>query len=813
MKIMKFGGSSLATVDGIRHVVAIIEAACRANRVAVVVSAFGGATETLIQMANQAAGGKKHYLKELEGFEASHRALADALVPADKSARPQLDAYMANLRDTLQGLYLIRELSPRSMDLVMSFGERLSAMIVSRSLVAHGIEAESVEASSLIKTDDRFGNAVVDYAVTNRRIKAHFCDRAALQVVTGFIASTEDGEITTLGRSGSDHTATILAAALDCDCVEIWTDVSGVMTADPRMVPDAFPITDMTYAEAMEMSHFGAKVLHPKSIQPVLEKGIPLIVKNTFEPAFAGSVIRGSVAPNPFMIRGMSSIGAVSLLRVEGSGMPETTGIAGRLFGSLARGNINIILITQGSSEHSICLAVSPADAQRAKKLIDEEFAREIYARQIDEPVIEDGLSVVAVVGENMRGVPGIAARIFNTLAKEGVNVVAIVQGSSELNVSIVVSQRDEATALNAIHEAFFTPVKRTVHLYLVGTGQVASALLHQLRQQAGYLIAERGLEIKLNGIANSKKMHFSERGIDLGNCHAVLEESDSAMDMQVFVDRVRAFNFKNSVFVDCTASDAVAASYEDVLKSRVSVVTPNKRANSGTTYAQYLSLKQCARKNGVAFHYETNVGASLPILRTVQDLVLSGDKILKIEAVVSGTLSYIFNVWDAEKKFSEVVREAKEKGFTEPDPRDDLNGMDVARKLLILAREAGYDLEPEEITLQNILPESCRQAESVDAFFTALERADAHFDRLKAAAEQEGKVLRYIASFANGRADVALQAVDSSHPFYGLTGAENIIALTTNRYVENPLVIRGPGAGADLTAAGVFAGILQTLN
>ena len=812
MKVIKFGGSSISDSERIKNVIEIIKTLSRKDKLVVVVSAFGGVTEKLIELSTLASTGQKAYVQKLNELQEFHNNTAESLIRDDREVSTVLDSKFKDLRDILHGLYLVKEVSARLMDLTMSFGERLSSFIMSKALHAQGIHAETLDTSQLIKTDAHFGGATVNFEITNRNIKNYFETRDPIEIATGFIASTENGEVTTLGRGGSDYTAAILAAALNCSEIEIWTDVNGVMTADPKMVSQAFPIESMTYEEAMEMSHFGSKVIHPKAMQPALEQNIPIRIRNTFNPRFKGTRIWKRADTNGFMVRGISSISDIALLRVQGSGLIGVTGISARLFGALAEGKINVVLITQGSSEHSLCFAVEPKFAPLAKKRIEDEFHLEILAHQIEKVIVEENLAVIAVVGEKMRGTPGIAARIFQALGKKDINVAAIAQGSSELNVSVVVSKKDESAALNVIHDAFFLNDKSALHLFVIGPGLVGSKLLEQIRDQMAFLRKKQAIEIRVHAIANSKRMLLEPDGIPLHEWPDLLPDSPRMTDLDQFVKDMQDLKANNKVFVDCTANECVANDYERILDSGISVVTPNKKASSGS-FERYKKLKQIARARKVKFLYETNVGASLPIVSTIHDLIVSGDKILKVEAILSGTLSFVFNSFDGRKSFSEIVKEAREKGYSEPDPRDDLNGMDVARKLLILARETGLELELEDIVVENILPEDCQQARSVDEFFSLLQKKDAYFEDLRNSAVKAGKALGYMATLERGRAEVSLQSIDHRHPFYSLTGNENIIAFTTKRYHESPLVIRGPGAGADLTAAGVFADVLRIAN
>lgn len=809
MKILKFGGSSIGKPERVQAVLNIIASRAREEKLAVVVSAFGGVTNRLIEAATRAADGDAGYKKIVGDLEKQHLHVTQALLKNRPAAARRVAGKLQELRQILLGTSFIKELSPRTLDLVLSFGERLSAFIISESLKKCGVDAHYLNSSALLRTNDNFGDAVVNIDKSYRNIRKYFKQHPGLQVVTGFIASNEHGQITTLGRSGSDYTAALFGAALRAQEIEIWTDVNGVMTSDPRKVPAAFSIASMSYEEAMEMSHFGSRVIHPKAMQPALEKNIPLRIRNTFDPEFPGTLICRRPGKNPFAIRGISSIAHVALLRVQGSGMLGVTGISGRLFGALAGANISVILITQGSSEHSICFAVAPEAAARAKQIIEAEFSLEIYVHQIDTVVIEPERAVIAVVGNDMRGTPGIAAKIFRALGEQGVNVVAIAQGSSELNVSIVIDRKDDVVALNAIHGSFFGTGRTSAAVFLVGPGLVGSALLrqmHKLQKKA------TSADLQLQGLANSRRMVFAGQGVALTRWKTTLQKSTERMDPTRFVERVLQSRGGRRVFVDCTASEALVPFYATLLRAGVAVVTPNKRANSGTL-ALYRELRQAARFGGTSFRYETNVGAGLPVLSTLQDLLASGDEVLQLEAVLSGSLSYIFNSFDGRQPFSDIVRSAQKKGYTEPDPRDDLNGLDVARKLLILAREMGLACEFSDVEVENILPAACRKAASVADFFTALDKSNEHFDALRRKAEVQGKVLRYVARIEQGRLRVALHAVGQQHPFFSLKGTENMVVFTTKRYRRDPLVIKGPGAGAEVTAAGVLADVLKALG
>lgn len=812
MRVMKFGGSSVATPERIQQVIGIV-AERAVQPVAVVVSAFGGVTDELIAMGHKASRGEMDYLDTLKNVKERHYTIAEALIPAKRmeSVNAHLEKEFKELTDALQGIALIRELTKRTLDLLMSFGERLSAYIIAAAMQEKVKNAIFVDARGLITTDRHFGSGHVNYDHTYPNIHSKLGDGKSTPIITGFIASTPTGETTTLGRGGSDFTAAIVGAALKADEIEIWTDVDGVMTADPRKVKQAFPIARMTYKEALEMSHFGAKVIHPPTIAPALQRNIPIRIKNTLNPSSEGTLITSESCDHEHPISGISSIDEVALFRVEGSGIVGVCGVASRLFGALARKEISVILISQGSSEHSICFAIAPQGADFALEVLEEEFALEMQAGLIDEIMVEKEVSIVAVVGENMRKTPGIAGRLFGALGRNGVNIITVAQGSSEFNISMVISKADEIKALNVIHEAFFLSQVKTLNLFLCGTGLIGKTLLGLIQKQNSNLQKDYSLNLNLIGIANSSHMVFDPKGISIESYDARLHGSNEKMHVAGFVKRMRECNLSNSIFVDCTSSQEVADVYATVLDNSISIVTPNKKANSGP-YSTYKQLKALSMKRGVKFLYETNVGAGLPIIGTVIDLIRSGDKIRKIEAILSGTLSYLFNTFmtSPNLSFSEVLREAQKKGFTEPDPRDDLNGMDVMRKLLILIRESGYPFELDQIALEPLLPQECFDADSVDAFYKKLEGHNAAFDARRKAALKAEKTLRFVASFENEKAKVGLQEVDAKHPFYHLSGSDNIIAFTTERYRDNPLVIKGQGAGAEVTAGEVLADIIR---
>lgn len=812
MKILKFGGSSIANVENIEKVFSIIENKSKTEDFALVFSAFGGVTEQLLQCASIAQDSEESYHTILQELEKRHLDIVKSLVPVQQqsTALTFVKVRFNELGDLFHGIYLIKECSDRTMDYVLSFGERLSNFILTAGLQARGKDAIYVDARDLIKTNDRFGNAKVDFETTNGLIDAYFKKHEGIKVITGFIGSTLKGETTTVGRSGSDYTAAIFAAALKSEQLEIWTDVSGVMTADPRLVYTAFTIPQLSYSEAMELSHFGAKVVFPATMQPAMKADIPIYIKNTFKPEEEGTKISQESGDGK-IIKGISSMGNISILNLQGPGLVEVVGASQRFFGTLANAGINIVLISQASSEHSICVAIASKDAAKAKTLIEEEFRYEIQSGEMDQVQVVPNMAVIAVVGEKMQHNPGTSGRMFQALGRNNVNVAAIAQGSSELNISAVISQADLQKALNALHEAFFLSDFKVLHVFLVGVGLIGKALIKMIDNQLNNLREENMLDIQIHGMANSRFMKFHEDGFDLKTVGPP-DEKDMPMDLDKFIGTMSEMNFSNSVFVDCTASQDVADVYDRILDAKVGIVTPNKKANSGSL-EKYKQLKKLAGQRGVRFFYETNVAAGLPVINTLQDLMLSGDHVHRIEAVLSGSMNYIFSELEKGIPFSEVVRQAKDKGYTEPDPRDDLSGMDVARKILILGREAGQELHFEDIEVQSMVPADCVDAASVEEFFAKLKAHDAHFQSLLDEAKSKGEKLRFMATLENGKAKVGLNSLNSEHPFYTLKGSDNMILFTTERYNDFPMIVRGPGAGADVTAAGVFADIIRLGN
>jgi len=817
MKVLKFGGSSVAKPERIESIAKILKDYYkRGEKFTVVFSAFGGVTDYLIKMSSEAAKGLESYNEHFQAFSKRHFDTVEALFENSYQEKKiiirELSENHEILKNLLHGIYLVREASPRTMDYVLSFGERNSNFIISHYLRKEGINTNYLDARKIIKTDKSFSSAKVDLKLTFQNIQEYFTNHPEIQIITGFIGSDKGGLTTTLGRGGSDFTAAIIAAGLNAESIEIWTDVDGVLTSDPRRVKSAFTIPALTYAEAMEMSHFGAKVIYPPTIQPAMSKGIPIYIKNTFNPSFIGTYISKESSANGHAVKGISSISEITLLTLQGSGLFGVPGIAARLFSSLARAGINIILITQGSSEHSISFAVNPKDTKDAQNKVDEEFEYEFNAGGIKKVKVEEDLSVIAIIGENMRNQPGISGRLFQALGKNGINCIAIAQGSSELNVSVVINKVDESKALNALHESFFLSDTKELHLFMVGVGLIGSTLLNQINNQNSYLKETSQLQIKVIGISNSRKMLFNESGINVETWKDDLLNSNETADISLFIEKMKSLNLSNTIFVDNTANQVITSHYEKILDSSISISTPNKIATS-SAFLQYQRLKYIAKKRGVQFLYETNVGAGLPVISTLTDLIKSGDRILKIEGVLSGSLSFIFNSFTEGKKFSSIVKEAKDLGFTEPDPRTDLNGIDVRRKLIILARESGLPLEQSDVKIQSILPEACQKAENVAKLFEELENADDYFEQLRSEAAANDKLLRFIAKLENGEASINLVAVDQTNPFHGLSGSDNMIVFTTDRYKERPLVIRGPGAGAEVTAAGVFAEIITIGN
>jgi bifunctional aspartokinase / homoserine dehydrogenase 1 len=813
MKVLKFGGTSVGTISSITEVIGIISKNySKKQPQAVVYSAMGGITNKLIEAGNIAASGSANYKELLVKVEERHLEIVRHFIDfkSQSAVIAQVKGTLNELEDVLKGVFYIKELSKRTLDLLMSFGERLSTYMIHMILLENGIKSEFVDARTIIRTDGNFGFGNVDFKSSNELISKALSKPEMVYCVTGFIASNADNVTTTLGRGGSDYTASIIGAAINAELIEIWTDVNGMMTSDPRKVKNAFTIPEISYAEAMELSHFGAKVIYPPSLIPAFQKNIAIKVLNTFQAEHLGTTISKTVSSKSYSITGISSIDDIALVNIQGNGMIGVAGVSAKVFSLLAENSISVILISQASSEHSICFAVEPSVVKTVKHILEKGFKFEIQNGDLEHISIQESLSIIAVVGEGMKASSGISGRLFSILGKNGINVIATAQGSSELNISVVIRKKDISKALNAIHETFFEVDGFTLNIFLAGpTGQIGRTLLKQIAQQNQFLKAESNLNLKLAGIANTKKMLIDGLGISTENWEAELDEKGEKLSLTDFMEDIVNQNLANSVFVDCTANKDIIQYYHTILDSNISIVTPNKVANSGPMES-YLALRDISKKRSVKFLYETNVGAGLPLINTLQAMINSGDKIVKIEAVLSGTLSYIFNNFDSGVSFVDIVKEAKAKGYTEPDPRDDLSGTDVARKILILARECGYNLELKDVEIKPLLSEAAFAAKSVDDFFAVLAKENNTYENLLTAAKAEGKVLRFIASLNEGKAKIGLQTVGPEHPFYSLSGSENIVSFTTERYLHNPLVVKGPGAGAEVTAMGVFGDLIS---
>jgi bifunctional aspartokinase / homoserine dehydrogenase 1 len=810
MQVLKFGGTSVADAANISKAASIIQQASQNDRLIVVISALAGITDLLLQCGSMAAGGDESYQEKLLLVEQRHLETVKQLIPATQqsSILSLVKKHCNELEDICKGVYLLRELSPRTIDSILSYGELMSSRIVSAKLGSLAIDNTWKDARELISTDSSHTHASVDFKRTGQLVRDYFyVTDSPVFVLPGFIASDIHGITTTLGRGGSDYTAAILAAATEASVLEIWTDVSGMMTADPRLVSNARIIPSISYQEAMELSHFGAKVIYPPTILPVMRADIPVRIRNTFIPADPGTLVQNAAVRNGSNIRGISSIGRIALLSLEGSGMVGIPGFSRRLFESLSQESINVILITQASSEHSICVGIEDTVVNRAKKVVDKAFEYEIKSGSVEPLIIERELAIVALVGDSMKSHPGVSGKMFGALGRNGVNVRAIAQGSSERNISAVVAAKDVQKAVNVLHEEFFEATSKQLNLFIIGTGNVGKKLLAQLQQQQQYLQQELRVQLKLSGLANSRKMVFSDEGIDLSNWQEALEQGQP-MDRDAFISNVRSKNLRNSVFADVTASEEVAGCYGQLLAKSVAVVACNKIACS-SGYQHYLDLKKLAREYNAQFLFETNVGAGLPVISTLNDLLRSGDKVTRIEAVLSGTLNYVFNHYDGKESFASVVKRAQEEGYTEPDPRLDLGGTDVMRKIMILARESGEALEMNDITNNSFMPAACMEGD-VDHFYKQMQEHEEHFRKMYLQAVNAGKKLKFVARYENGKASVGLQQVDPEHGFYHLYGKDNVVLFYTNRYTEQPLMIKGAGAGAEVTASGVFADIIR---
>lgn len=809
MLVIKFGGTSVASSKNISLVKDIIQK--KDQPLIAVVSALGGITNQLIECSTLAAQGDAEYLKILGLLEQKHLKTAKELLSVKSQGKTlsKVKILLNDLEDICRGVFLIHELSLKTLDRILSFGESLSAVIISDYLNDQGLSYQLADPKIFIKTDSNYGRANVDFKVTNKQIKSYFKAKDSW-VCPGFVASNQRSETTTLGRGGSDYTAAIIAAALKSKLLEIWTDVSGMMTADPRLVPDAYAVKEISYEEAMELSHFGAKVIYPPTIQPVLEANIPIQIKNTFKAEDKGTLI-SKKSKSTQLIKGLSCVQNIAFFNLSGSGMVGIPNFSHRLFRALSMAKINVILITQASSEHSICVAIDAADAELSQNAIELEFEYELAVKKIDPVIIEKELAIIALVGSNMKEQVGVSGRMFSILGQNGVNIKAIAQGSSEKNISVVIHHSEVKKALNSLHESFFLSDKKRLHIFMVGVGNVGSTLIEQLNKQKAYLSKHHHIDLRVSALANSRKMYFEEDGINLKAWKEKLDDGEK-MNMDKFLSKMADLNLRNSIFVDNTANEDVASVYEQVLKESIAVVTPNKIACT-QSLKQYQSLKHTALLFRSKFLFETNVGAGLPVINTLNDLIKSGDEVIKIEAVLSGSLNFIFNNFNSNVRFVDIVKQAQEEGYTEPDPRIDLSGIDVMRKILILIRESKFEMELNEIKSKPFIPDVCMKAPAIPEFFEELRQQEEVFQKMFSDAESKGKKMKYVATFDKGKAETGIKLVGSEHPFYNLEGKDNIVLFTTKRYPEQPLVIKGAGAGAEVTAMGIFADIMRIAN
>lgn len=811
MKVMKFGGTSVGSVNSILNLKAIVEAAAKEERVIVVVSALGGITDRLIKTADMAVKGDEEFNKEFQGIVTRHHDLINAIIPCEEKRSAllqEVDVLLNELNNIYQGLALINNITPKSEATIVSYGERISSRIVTALIDG----AVRYNARKFIKTETKHNKYILADEVTDRLIHEHFggsSDRVI--VVPGFIAQDKESEeITNLGRGGSDYTAAIIAATLNAGCLEIWTDVDGFMTADPRVINNAYTIRHLSYVEATELCNFGAKVVYPPTIYPVFKANIPIKIKNTFNPDGAGTVIDAHSEDEGRLIKGISSINDTDLLTVQGLGMVGVVGVNQRIFRALANADISVFLVAQASSENSTSLGLRHADSEKACEVLNSEFSKEISMGLMENVRATSNLSTVAIVGENMRHNAGIIGKLFQTLGRNGINVISCAQGGQETNISFVIDSALLRKTLNVIHDSFFLSEYKVLNLFICGIGTVGSSLIEQISSQQEKLKKEHGLKLNIVGIANSRHAIFDREGLDLTNYRTVLNAGRES-NLQNLRDEIIHMNIFNPVFVDCTANGEVASLYADMLSHNISVVAANKIAAS-SDYANYNNLKHIARQRNIKFLFETNVGAGLPVINTINDLINSGDRILKIEAVLSGTLNFIFNVLGRDIPLSEAVRLAQEKGYSEPDPRIDLSGKDVVRKLVILAREAGYAIEQDDVETNLFIPQELFDG-SLENFWAKLPQLDAQFESDRRQLVAEKRHWRFIARYENGKGSVSLSKVDERHPFYHLEGSNNIILLTTERYKEYPMLIQGYGAGASVTAAGVFADIMRIAN
>lgn len=811
MKVLKFGGTSVANAESLSNVLKIVQK--QKGPAAVIVSALGGITDLLMEMLSSAQSGKQEYRKGFLEIETRHMNIIKTFVPIGNQSAiiSFLKKNLNDLEAQLDAIHLLEEATPKNFATISSYGEILSSRIIQEVFLYNDIDSVYQDSRNLIKTVFHDGRQVLDQESSENAITSFFNENKSTTVLLpGYIASNENGETTTLGRGGSDYSAAIIASAINAEVLEIWTDVSGMYTAHPKIVAQAKPIDKLSYYEAMELSHFGAKVIYPPTLQPIIEKNIPILIKNSFAPEDPGTIIDDTpIIENGEIVKGISHIDKVALINLEGSGMIGITGFSKRLFEALSAAKINVIMITQASSEHSICIGVREEDAMAAKKAIDEKFAFEISIKKVLPAQVEKDMVNIAVVGEKMRDHQGISGKVFSSLGANNINIRAIAQGASERNISIIIDKKNVSKAINTLHESFFEAQVKELNLFVTGVGNVGSKLLEQIDNQTDYLIENLRLKIRVIAISNSKKMVLGTDAMELSQWDTILEESETKANVDLFFEHAKKLNLRNSIFVDNTASEVIAKEYARYLNNNIGVVTCNKIA-AADALNNYLNLKKISRKYGSPYLFETNVGAGLPIINTLNNLIASGDQIIKIQAVLSGSLNFVFNNFKKGVKFHDVVLEAQQQGYTEPDPKIDLSGIDVARKILILARESGMKIELEAIENESFLPEACLNTKDNKSFFESLLQHNDHFEKMLENAEKHGAKMKYVAQLENGKAQVGIQLVKEGHDFYNLEGSDNIILFYTNRYSAQPLIVKGAGAGADVTASGIFADIIR---